>query len=88
MHLDDRPLEGIQRIEDRHRGMGEGAGVDDDPRRRAARFVDPVDDLAFPVRLAEGQLDAEFGGEGDTVALDIREGLMAVDVRLALAEQV
>ncbi len=30
MHLDDRPGERVQRVEDRDRGVGEGGGIDDD----------------------------------------------------------
>ena len=64
VHLDHRRVEGLQRVEDRHRGMREGAGVDDDARRRPARLVDPVDELVLAVALAEASSNPSFAVSG------------------------
>ena len=53
VQLDHRQLGGVQGVEDRDRGVGVGAGVDDDAVRLLARLLDPVDELAFGVGLAE-----------------------------------
>ena len=54
VHLDDRRLERGERVEDRDRGVAVTRGIDDQPRRfRFARLLNPVDDLAFMVGLAE-----------------------------------
>lgn len=53
-----------------------------------SRASDPVDDLVLTVRLVEAQVQAEFAGERAARRLHVGEGLAAVDVRLALAEQV
>ena len=88
VHLDHRPLEGVEGVEDGDRGVGEGAGIDGDSNGLLAGLVDPVDDLALPVRLQEAEGEAELGGQRGAVALDVGEGLVAVDLRLALAEEV
>ena len=51
-----------------------------------ARLVDPVDDLAFPVRLQEA--DVMRGGGLAAQRLKIGQRLVAIDVGLALAQQV
>ena len=50
--------------------------------------MDPVDDLAFVVGLAERDLEAAAGGEPPAQLLDIGERLVTVDVGLTHAEQV
>src|SRR5690606_5144703 len=47
MHLDHRPVIGVQRVEDRDRAMAVGGGVDDDAGGLGPCLVDPVDQLAF-----------------------------------------
>ena len=47
-----------------------------------------VDQLALGVGLREGDLDAEFGGALAALLLEVGEGLVAVDLRLALAEEI
>ena len=53
---------------------------------RLARLVDPVDQLVFPVRLPEHDLQAEVGADAPALGLDVGERLAAVDLRLALAD--
>ena len=59
MDLDHRAFIGIQRIQDRNRGVGIGPRIYDDPGTGSARIMDPVDQLAFVVRLPAVDLDAE-----------------------------
>ena len=64
MHLDDRQVGGIERVEDRDRRMGESAGVEDDAVGGLARLVDPIDQLALVVGLAEIDRQVERRGAG------------------------
>ena len=58
MHLDCRHFSSVQRIEDGDRGMRQGAGVEQDTRSLAARFLNPGDKLALVVRLPEIDIEA------------------------------
>ena len=51
VHLDDRPVEGVQRVEDGDRRVGEGGGIDDDAGRALAGGMNEVDDLVFAIAL-------------------------------------
>ena len=53
-----------------------------------ARLVDPVDDLVFAVALVEAEVQAQLGGQRPAVPLHVGQGLVALDVRLPLAQQV
>jgi hypothetical protein len=86
--LEHWPVEGVERIEHRHRGMGERAGVDDYARRGLAGGVDPVDDLPFPVGLVHHEAQPMPLGHHGATGLHIGEGVAAVDLGLAFAEQV
>jgi hypothetical protein len=86
--LDHGWLEGIERIEDRDRSMRERGRVDHDAGRDLAGFVDPVDDLVLAVALVKAQLQAQLARKRAAVALHVGQGLVSVDVRLALAQQV
>ncbi len=54
----------------------------------ALRFLDPVDQFAFDVRLAEHDVEAEALGGRAAKLLDVGERGAAVFLRLARAEQV
>src|SRR5271154_4686695 len=88
MHLDDRPGERVKRVEDRDRGMGEGGGIDDDARHTLARAMNPVDDLVFAIALMELDRKPELSPDPSAVRLDVGQRLAAVNLWLALAEQV
>src|SRR5258708_26115604 len=88
VHLDDRQGGGVERIEYGDRGVREGAGIEDDAVCGLPRLVNPVDQLAFVVRLAEIHDEVERSGTFEACLLDVRQRLMAVDFRLAQAEQV
>ena len=64
------------------------AGIDDDARGALAGAVNPVDDLVFAIALMELDREPELLADAPAVRLDVGERLAAVDLRLALAEQV
>ncbi len=58
VNLDDRLIERLKRIIERDRGVAVGGGVDDDAAAASARFLDPVDQFALVVGLAEDGREA------------------------------
>src|SRR5687767_12491877 len=52
--LDRRSAAAGDGITERDRGVGVGAGIDDDAGSLRSRLVDPVDQMSLMVRLAEG----------------------------------
>ena len=52
VHLDGWQTSCGNAVSQRHRGVGEAAGIDDDPVETVARLVQPVDELAFLIGLA------------------------------------
>ena len=88
VHLDDRPVEAVQRIEDGDRRMGERRWVYDNPRGALAGPVNPVDDLVFAIALMKLDREAECFAYGPAFCLDVGERLAAIKLRLALAEQI
>ena len=68
--------------------MGEGGGIDDDAGGALARAVNPVDELVFAIALMKLDRKPEFLADATAVRFDIGQRLAAVDLRLALAEQV
>ena len=88
VHFQNRPLKGIERIQDRHRCMAIGPWVDDDPRRILARLLDPVHQLPLMVRLVAGHRHAQFGRQTRQRRLDIGQRLAPVNLGLALTQKV
>ena len=88
VHLDDRELAGVQGIEDRYRRMRERGRVDDDAAGPLPRFVNPVDDLVLGIALVKRDFEPELLPDTAAIGLDVREGFIAVDRGLALAEEV
>ena len=68
--------------------MGEGGGIDDNAGCALAGGVNEVDDLVFAIALMKLDRKPEFLADAAAVRLDVGERLAAVDLRLALAEQV
>ena len=88
MKFDDRFLENCQRVQQRHRGVRKGAGVDDDRIRRLAGLLDPGDQLAFRVRLAKIQGEAVLCGVFLACPLNICESIASVDFRFSNTQHV
>src|SRR6056297_781541 len=87
MHLDNRPVKGAERVENGNGGMRVGCGVDHDSDGLLARFLYPVDKLALVVALAEVERVALWQRRA-AASLDIGKRVGAIDLWLALAEQV
>ena len=88
VHLDDRAVEGFQRIEKGDGSEGEGGRVDDDGVGGLARRLHEIDQLALVVRLMEGERQSGRRGELPATGLDRRQRRRAVDMRLAHAQQI
>src|SRR5271165_1470775 len=88
VHFDDGPFERMERIEDGDRGVGEGGRIDDDAGGALAAAMNPFNDLVFAIALMELDLEPELAADALAIGLDLGERLAAVNVRLALAEQV
>jgi hypothetical protein len=68
--------------------VGEGARAVREPARPLPRLVDPVDGLVLAVALVEVQVELQLACDFAAGRLHVGQHLMAVDVRLTLAEQV
>ncbi|MNE81391.1 hypothetical protein D3C80_1780350 [compost metagenome] len=66
--------------------MGEGGGIDDQGVGLNPGFLNPVDQLAFVIRLPED--DARAVGRRLAHGLHVGQGFMAIDIRLPNPEQV
>src|SRR5262245_2291580 len=86
VQLDDRAVEHLQGVEDRQRSKGECGWIDDDAGRAVDRLMDPADDLGLAVRLPE--FERVGARRLAAIALDISQGRLAVDFRLALAQAI
>src|SRR6476620_6056575 len=86
--FDDRCFEGVQRVEDCDRCVGECGGIDHDAARSFSRFVNPIDDLVFTVRLVKAKFKSFLAGDLATVGLDVGKGFVSVNVRLPLAQKI
>ncbi len=76
--LDDRAVEGKQRIENRYRAVGQASGIDDDGVGMQTRLLNPVHQHTFVVALAKLQLQPQLGGVALTAGLDAGEAFAAV----------
>ena len=86
--LDDRPDDRGEGVTDGHGGVRPPAGVDDHPGRGAAHLVDRVDEDALVVGLPEVEVVPQLVGPLPAQCLHVGERLVAVDLGLALTEQV
>src|SRR6266480_7598025 len=87
MDLDDRLARAAQRIGERQAVVREGARVDDDGVICGALFFDPVDQLAFVVRLQAGEYELELTGALIEQLFQVGEGLRSVNLRLTPSER-
>ena len=88
VQLDHRDLDGADGIMKRDGRVGIGTGVDGDAGSGVAGFVNPVDQIAFVVRLAEIDGKTQLLAFSLAQHFDIGERLAAIDTGLALAEGV
>jgi hypothetical protein len=88
MNFGDRQAGCADRVVDRDRGVRVGARIDDDRVRLVARLLDPVDELAFVVGLAELDRQAQSGAGLPTVGLDVGQRVSPIDGGFALAQHI
>ena len=86
--LDDREFGGEKGVEHSDRSVGQRTRVENNPLGRFAGLLDPVDQLALVIGLAEVDLEAECRGARRAALLDVAERVMAVDRGVADPEQV
>ena len=88
MDLDDHSIVGGQGVGQGVGVMGESPRIEDDGRRSAPGAVDGVDQGALVVRLEVLDVVTVLRGGFTRVSDAVVEGVGAVDVRLARAEQI
>lgn len=89
MHFDNRIADRLDRVEQSERCMGQRAGVEDHRMRTfRSRFVQPVDQMAFVVALANVDGEAERLRMVFNLAGDFVERFRTIDFGLAHSEQV
>ena len=88
MNFHHRQRERLQAIVEGERVVGQRAGIDHDAGRTRTFFLQEVDDVALAVALQEAHLEAERARPIAHRLVQILERSGAVDVRLALAEQI
>ncbi|MNO61477.1 hypothetical protein D3C76_521280 [compost metagenome] len=88
VHFDDWQFAGHQGVADGHRGVGPGAGVDQDTGAAATGGVDPVDQFAFVVGLAKFDIQAQVVGAVGAALGEVGEGFATILGRLAGAQHV
>ena len=86
MAFHDRDAQRLKGVEQGHRGVTVAGGVDDERRGLFAGFLDPVDQLALVIGLAEHHGRAV--GDPFAQGADVIQRLAAIDVRLAHPKQV
>jgi hypothetical protein len=60
MALQHHAVESVERVENRDRGVREGARIDDDSTGALARLVNPIDQLVFAIGLVKGEVEAQL----------------------------
>src|SRR5665647_1443031 len=89
MDLDKRDPDGGQRIPHGHAGMGVGGGVDDDEIDLVpARLLNTLDEFGLGIALVGLEAGSGLLGRCGQPRLDRLQGVLAVVIRLADAEQV
>jgi hypothetical protein len=83
MHLDSRRVECTDSVANRDTGMGIGSGIDQQNRDFSARFVNPINNRTFAVRLESLDPEAQFAPQPDQAMVDIAQGGPAVNFGFA-----
>ena len=78
VHLDRRQRRDLERVADRPRVVGPGAGVQHEPVGDLGDLVQLLDELALEVRLQEADLEAQVVGPGRDLLLEAIERQVAV----------
>src|SRR5882672_6795552 len=85
---DGQRRDGADGVVNGDRGVAVGPRIDDDGGSLVTGFLDPVDEIALMVRLAEIDLKPECRAGLPAIVGNRGKRLAAIDARLALAERV
>ena len=89
MDLDDGDGHGGHGVPQCERVVRQGAGIDDDSVKALARgLLDPVDELAFMIRLSALRHGAAAVGVAAYLAVELRERRASVDGRFPSSQKV
>jgi len=88
VHLDEGHLHREQGVAKAEARVGQGTGVDDDAVHPARQALDRIDQFAFVIGLQPLELDTQNLGVGPQHRLDLGECRAAVDLRLALSQEI
>ena len=88
MNFDHRAIERRQSIQNRDGRMRIRRRIDDDPRRRPPRLLNPVDQLAFMIGLQKPDGNPQILGQRRTRLRHVIQGLAALNLRLPQPQQV
>ena len=88
VNFDHRAIKRVQGIQNGHRRVRIGGGIDDNARCRCARLLHPIDKLPFVVGLVEPDRQAQIFGQGRAKFGDIIKRLRAIDFGLTQTKQI
>ena len=86
LHIGDRDTQ--QRIPQSNRCMRQSTGIDQDPLRLAHGLVNAVNQGSFEIALETIQNGSSLLGLSTQLCLDGGKGVLAIDPRLPLAQQI
>src|SRR5713226_8495162 len=86
--FDGRNTDGGNGVPQGETGVGVSGGVQNDHVELAFRLLNPIDEFAFQVGLAEVDFGAEFRRLRPDCLLDVGQRLAAINLRLALSDEV
>src|SRR5690242_2451442 len=88
MDFNGRQTNGRDGVPQCNTGMGIGASVQHYHLEITLGFLNPSDQFALVIGLAEVNADSKFGGAIPHHTFDLSQGRASIDRRLPLAEQV
>ena len=88
MNLDGRYPDCRNRIPQRNAGMGVGCGIDDNHIKLSLCLLDPTHQFAFLIGLAKINPYGLLRGPFAYFCLDIGQSGVAINLRLALSQQI
>src|SRR5438445_865846 len=83
-----RDADGGNRVPQSNTGVGVGGRIQNNRAKLAFRLLNPIHQFAFQVGLAEVDFGAEFRRLRPDCLLDVSQRLAAVNLRLALSDEV
>src|SRR6202049_1024246 len=88
MHFDDGPVHCVQCIQQSDRAMRIGTRIDDDTAALLTSLLDPIDQHAFMIGLAENDLEPMLPSARSDAFFDVGQRGAAINLRLSRAEEI